>query len=77
MPGPVDTDLGTPWRISSSRTAGHALCPTTEDVTRNAAQSAFHEIVRSRDKIQPGTVGLLPLLMRLAPSYAARRVAST
>ena len=34
-------------------------------------------IARGRDEILPGMVGLLPLLMRLAPSYAARRVAET
>ena len=35
----------------------------------------LRDIERGRDEILPGTVGLLPLLMRLAPSYAARRVA--
>jgi uncharacterized oxidoreductase len=37
----------------------------------------LHDIARGRDEILPGMVGLLPLLMRLAPSYAARRVAGT
>jgi uncharacterized oxidoreductase len=37
----------------------------------------LHDIARGRDEILPGKVGLLPLLMRLAPSYAARRVADT
>ena len=35
------------------------------------------DIERGRDEILPGKIGLLPLLMRLAPSYAARRVAGT
>ena len=37
----------------------------------------LHDIVRGRDEILLGTVGLLPLLMRLAPPYTARRVATT
>ena len=37
----------------------------------------LRDIGRGRDEILPGKVGLLPLLMRLAPSYAARRVAGT
>jgi uncharacterized oxidoreductase len=37
----------------------------------------LRDIARGRDEILPGMVGLLPLLMRLAPSYAARRVAGT
>jgi uncharacterized oxidoreductase len=37
----------------------------------------LRDIGRGRDEILPGMVGLLPLLMRLAPSYAARRVAGT
>jgi uncharacterized oxidoreductase len=37
----------------------------------------LRDIARGRDEILPGMVGLLPLLMRLAPSYAARRVAET
>jgi uncharacterized oxidoreductase len=37
----------------------------------------LRDIERGRDEILPGRVGLLPLLMRLAPSYAARRVAGT
>jgi uncharacterized oxidoreductase len=37
----------------------------------------LRDIVRGRDEILPGMVGLLPWLMRLAPSYAARRVAGT
>lgn len=37
----------------------------------------LRDIARGRDEILPGLVGLLPLLMRLAPSYAARRVAET
>ncbi len=37
----------------------------------------LRDIERGRDEILPGKVGLLPLLMRLAPSYAARRVAGT
>jgi uncharacterized oxidoreductase len=37
----------------------------------------LRDIARGRDEILPGLVGVLPLLMRLAPSYAARRVAGT
>ena len=37
----------------------------------------LRDIRNGRDEILPGKVGLLPLLMRLAPSYAARRVAET
>jgi uncharacterized oxidoreductase len=37
----------------------------------------LRDIARGRDEILPGMVGLLPLLMRLAPSYTARRVAET
>jgi uncharacterized oxidoreductase len=37
----------------------------------------LRDIGRGRDEILPGMVGLLPLLMRLAPTYAARRVAGT
>jgi uncharacterized oxidoreductase len=37
----------------------------------------LRDIRNGRDEILPGKVGLLPLLMRLAPSYTARRVAET
>jgi uncharacterized oxidoreductase len=37
----------------------------------------LRDIQKGRDEILPGRVGLLPILMRLAPSYAARRVAET
>jgi uncharacterized oxidoreductase len=37
----------------------------------------LRDIARGRDEILPGLVCVLPLLMRLAPSYAARRVAGT
>ena len=37
----------------------------------------LRDIGRGRDEILPGLVGVLPWLMRLAPSYAARRVAGT
>ena len=37
----------------------------------------LRDIARGRDEILPGMVGLLPLLMRVAPSYIARRVAET
>ena len=37
----------------------------------------LRDIARGRDEILPGLVGILPWLMRLAPSYAARRVAGT
>lgn len=57
--------------------------PATRSV-RNSKMSpealvdrVLRDIARGRDEILPGTVGLLPLLMRLAPSYAARRVAET
>jgi uncharacterized oxidoreductase len=37
----------------------------------------LRDIARGRDEILPGMVGFLPWLMRLAPDYAARRVAGT
>ena len=37
----------------------------------------LRDIRNGRDEILPGKVGLLPILMRLFPSYAARRVAKT
>jgi short-subunit dehydrogenase involved in D-alanine esterification of teichoic acids len=37
----------------------------------------LRDIARGRDEILPGLVGVLPWLMRLAPAYAARRVAGT
>jgi uncharacterized oxidoreductase len=37
----------------------------------------LRDIVRGKNEILPGLVGVLPLLMRLAPSFAARRVAGT
>jgi uncharacterized oxidoreductase len=37
----------------------------------------LRDIARGRDEILPGMVGMLPLLMRLAPSYAACRIAAT
>ncbi len=37
----------------------------------------LRDIDRGRDEILPGQVGLLPLMMRLAPKYIARRVAGT
>lgn len=37
----------------------------------------LRDIDRGRDEILPGNVGLLPLMMRLAPNYVARRVAAT
>jgi uncharacterized oxidoreductase len=37
----------------------------------------LRDIRNGRDEIMPGMVGLLPLLMRLAPSYIARRLAET
>jgi uncharacterized oxidoreductase len=37
----------------------------------------LRDIRNGRDEILPGMVGLLPLLMRLVPSYVARRVAET
>jgi uncharacterized oxidoreductase len=37
----------------------------------------LRDIARGRDEILPGLVGVLPWLMRLAPTYAARRVAGT
>src|ERR1700733_7085892 len=41
------------------------------------ADRVLHDIENGRDQILPGKVGLLPILMRLLPSYAARRVAET
>jgi hypothetical protein len=38
---------------------------------------ALRDIGNGRDEILPGKVGLLPILMRLLPSYMARRVAET
>ena len=40
-------------------------------------ERVLRDIRRGRDEILPGTVGLLPALMRLIPSYVARRVAAT
>jgi hypothetical protein len=37
----------------------------------------LRDIGNGRDEILPGKVGLLPILMRLLPSYIARRVAET
>ena len=37
----------------------------------------LHDIVRSREEILPGTVGLLPLLMRLDVIVCVAPVAST
>ena len=82
MPGPVaaEKDDGT-WEHPGESV--HRAPPATRSVRQpkmspeTLLNRVLHDIVRSRDKIQPGTVGLLPLLMRLAPSYAARRVAST
>jgi uncharacterized oxidoreductase len=37
----------------------------------------LRDIDRGREEILPGNVGLLPLMMRLAPRYIARRVAAT
>lgn len=37
---------------------------------------ALRDIRLGRDEILPGKVGLLPILMRLIPSYVARRVAA-
>jgi uncharacterized oxidoreductase len=37
----------------------------------------LRDIGRGRDEILPGKVGLLPALIRLIPSYVARRVAAT
>jgi uncharacterized oxidoreductase len=37
----------------------------------------LRDIANGRDESLPGKVGLLPILMRLAPSYIARRVAET
>jgi uncharacterized oxidoreductase len=38
---------------------------------------ALSDIAKGRDESLPGKVGLLPIMMRLAPSYIARRVAET
>jgi hypothetical protein len=35
----------------------------------------FRDIAVGRDEILPGKVGLLPILMRIAPAFAARQVA--
>jgi short-subunit dehydrogenase involved in D-alanine esterification of teichoic acids len=37
----------------------------------------LRDIDRGRDEILPGNVGLLPMMMRLAPQYIARRVAES
>ena len=37
----------------------------------------LHDIRRGQDEILSGMVRLLPALMRLIPSYVARRVAET
>jgi len=57
--------------------------PTTRSVRQRKMSPetlvgrVLRDIERGRDEILPERVGLLPLLMRLAPSYAARRVAET
>ena len=38
---------------------------------------ALSDIAKGRDESLPGMVGLLPIMMRLAPSFIARRVAET
>jgi uncharacterized oxidoreductase len=38
-------------------------------------ERALRDIARGRDESLPGQVGLLPIMMRLAPGYIARRVA--
>jgi short-subunit dehydrogenase involved in D-alanine esterification of teichoic acids len=40
-------------------------------------ERVLHDIQRGRDEILPGKVGFLPIMMRLAPTYVARRVAAT
>jgi uncharacterized oxidoreductase len=37
----------------------------------------LRDIQRGRDEILPGNIALLPMMMRLAPKYVARRVAAT
>ena len=57
--------------------------PATRAVRRPKMSAAalvdrvLRDIENGRDEILPGKVGLLPILMRLLPSYAARRVAGT
>lgn len=57
--------------------------PATRSVKRPKMQPSIlvdvvlREIVRGRDEILPGKVRLLPMLMRLAPSFAARVVAQS
>ena len=36
----------------------------------------LRDIAKGRDESLPGMVGLVPIMMRLAPSYIARRVAT-
>jgi uncharacterized oxidoreductase len=57
--------------------------PATSSV-RNAKMSpkalverVFRDIAAGRDEILPGKVALLPILMRIAPSFAARQVAES
>jgi hypothetical protein len=38
---------------------------------------ALRDIAKGRDESLPGMVGLVPIMMRLAPSFIARRVAET
>ena len=45
--------------------------------TSGLVDRVLRDIRNGRDEILPGKVGLLPLLMRLVPSYTARRVAET
>jgi uncharacterized oxidoreductase len=40
-------------------------------------ERVLRDIQRGRDEILPGKVGLLPIMMRVAPTYVARRVAAT
>ena len=45
--------------------------------TSTLVDRVLRDIRAGRDESLPGKVGLLPILMRLAPTYVARRVAET
>ena len=45
--------------------------------TKELVDRVFRDITNGKDEIYPGKVGLLPLLMRIAPSFAARQVAQS
>ena len=60
------------WSIRRRRVL-HGVTMSAESLVGRA----LIDIAKGRDESLPGQVGLLPIMMRLAPSYIARRVAGT